>query len=347
MQQWIPALPAPEPQPAPSADPLAFTPVPRKYRYDGWTAERQRAFIAALAETGSVTAAARRINMRTVGAYYLRRQPGADSFRAAWEAALASGVQRLTDIAFERAIEGVPVPVFHKGEQVGERRWYNDRLLMFVLKHHQPERYGKPAALPPGTKHPDTLAREAAQDGCPACRERAKEDAEKARVAAEQAKLDNNKWLENMVSTYYYKVLAERCARREGDIVASDLYLRQLCYFELIQNCGMRQDLIPLYWPDEDGALPIHAMEVEPGPLSEMLDRLRRQAWKAAGERPGPARDVHPTCAWRGEVFRGDTAREREQARKQAQRMIAEGQALWEACGTEESWSRFKAASGS
>jgi hypothetical protein len=31
-----------------------FTPVPRKYRHDGWTAERQRAFIAGLAETGSV-----------------------------------------------------------------------------------------------------------------------------------------------------------------------------------------------------------------------------------------------------------------------------------------------------
>jgi hypothetical protein len=67
----------------------AFTPVPRKYRYDGWTAPRQRAFIEALADTGSVKAAANRINMSTEGAYYLRRQPGAEGFRAAWEAALA------------------------------------------------------------------------------------------------------------------------------------------------------------------------------------------------------------------------------------------------------------------
>lgn len=50
-----------------------FTPVPRKYRYDGWTAERQRGFIAALAETGSVKAAAERINMSPEGAYFLRR----------------------------------------------------------------------------------------------------------------------------------------------------------------------------------------------------------------------------------------------------------------------------------
>ncbi|RJF86097.1 hypothetical protein [Sphingomonas cavernae] len=74
--------------------------------------------------------------MASEGAYYLRRAPGAEAFRAAWEAALDFGVQNLRDIAVERAIEGVPVPVFHKGEQVGEKRWFNDRLLMFILKHH-------------------------------------------------------------------------------------------------------------------------------------------------------------------------------------------------------------------
>lgn len=29
-----------------------FAPVPRKYRHDGWTPERQKAFIEALADTG-------------------------------------------------------------------------------------------------------------------------------------------------------------------------------------------------------------------------------------------------------------------------------------------------------
>src|SRR5262249_35504602 len=52
---------------------------------------------------------------------------------------------------------GVPVPVFHKGEQVGERRWYNDRLLMFTLRHHDPERFGAMSAggfrqVPPHVK---------------------------------------------------------------------------------------------------------------------------------------------------------------------------------------------------
>jgi hypothetical protein len=32
-----------------------FAPVPRKYSHDGWTAARQKAFIEALADTGSVS----------------------------------------------------------------------------------------------------------------------------------------------------------------------------------------------------------------------------------------------------------------------------------------------------
>ena len=69
-----------------------FEPVPRKYRHDGWTPERQKAFIAALAESGNVTAACEHVGMTTVGAYYLRRQHGAESFAHAWEAALDGGV---------------------------------------------------------------------------------------------------------------------------------------------------------------------------------------------------------------------------------------------------------------
>ena len=76
--------------------------------------------------------------MATFGAYALRRAEGAESFRAAWKQALDMGAQRLADIAMERAIEGVPVPIMYHGEQVGERRHYNDRLLTFMLQHHQP-----------------------------------------------------------------------------------------------------------------------------------------------------------------------------------------------------------------
>ena len=70
-----------------------FTPVPhRNNRHDGWTPERQRAFIEALADTGSVSRAARMVNMAQANCYTLRRAPGAESFRSAWEAALDFGV---------------------------------------------------------------------------------------------------------------------------------------------------------------------------------------------------------------------------------------------------------------
>lgn len=120
-----------------------FTPVPRKYRHDGWTPERQKAFIAALADTGSVTRAAAMVNMAQVNCYTLRRAPGAESFRRAWEAALDFGVARLKDIAFERAIDGYLVPVFVGGKLLGFRRKHNDALLMFCLRHYGQDAGGK------------------------------------------------------------------------------------------------------------------------------------------------------------------------------------------------------------
>ena len=42
-----------------------------------------------------------------------------------------------------RAINGVPRPIFHKGEQVGEYRHYDERLTMFLLRYRDPTRYGK------------------------------------------------------------------------------------------------------------------------------------------------------------------------------------------------------------
>lgn len=120
-----------------------FTPVPRKYRHDGWTPERQKAFIGALADTGSVSRAAAMVNMAQTNCYTLRRAPGAESFRRAWEAALDFGVARLKDIAFERAIDGYLVPVFVGGKLLGFRRRHNDALLMFCLRHFGQDAGGK------------------------------------------------------------------------------------------------------------------------------------------------------------------------------------------------------------
>jgi hypothetical protein len=120
-----------------------FTPVPRRYRHDGWTPERQKAFIEALADTGCVTRAAAMVNMAQANCYALRRAPGAEEFRRAWDATLDFGLKRLKDVAFERAIEGQLVPVFVAGKLMGFRRKRNDALLMFCLRHYGQDANGK------------------------------------------------------------------------------------------------------------------------------------------------------------------------------------------------------------
>ena len=128
-----------EPAPAdqPTGTELTFDPVPRKVpRHDGWTPERQRALIAALADTGSVTQACRIVNMHPDHAYGLRRHAEGASFRAAWDAALRLGVERLKGEAFDRALNGQLKPVFVAGKLVGYRRVKSDTLLMFCLRYY-------------------------------------------------------------------------------------------------------------------------------------------------------------------------------------------------------------------
>jgi hypothetical protein len=136
--------------PVPAGELPTFTPVPRRCeRHDGWTPERQSAFIEALADTGSVDAACKAVNMSTVGAYHLRRQPEAESFRKAWEAALQLGVARVEDVVMDRALNGVEEPLYSYGKLIGTRRRYNDRLLMFILRNRAPDRFAEcqPKAL--------------------------------------------------------------------------------------------------------------------------------------------------------------------------------------------------------
>lgn len=153
----MPETPAPEtPPPAlPVEVPVEilaeFVPVPRLAdRSNGWKPEVQRAFIEALAETGSVAAACRRVGRSDNGAYQLRRHPEAAAFRAAWDAALALGVRRIEDGAMDRALYGTEETVHYHGEHVATRRRYNERLVMFILRNRAPERFaagGGPRAL--------------------------------------------------------------------------------------------------------------------------------------------------------------------------------------------------------
>jgi len=121
---------------------IPFTPVPLRPRRDGWTAEKQIAFIEALAETACVHEACRRVAMSDSSAYALRHRLIAMHFRAAWDAALDYAMHRLEQAALGRALNGVPRPVFYRGEQVGEWREYDERLTMFLLRYRRPGRFG-------------------------------------------------------------------------------------------------------------------------------------------------------------------------------------------------------------
>ena len=82
----------------------AFAPVPTRTRRDGWTPARQAQFIGALAETGSVAAAAARVGMSRESAWRLRARDGAESFAAAWDGAKVIGAGDFPAIAPKRKI---------------------------------------------------------------------------------------------------------------------------------------------------------------------------------------------------------------------------------------------------
>lgn len=132
---------SPAPQSLSAALP-SFTPAQLRPRSTGWTPERQRRFIEALAASACVTEAAASVGLSATAAYNLRKHPDAQAFRHAWDAAIEFGMRRLVDAALARAVHGVAVPIFWKGEQVGERREYPERLAMFLMRAHDPHRFG-------------------------------------------------------------------------------------------------------------------------------------------------------------------------------------------------------------
>jgi hypothetical protein len=111
-------------------------------RLAGWSADRQRMFLAELAETGSIHLAANAARLSARGAYRLRTRSPA--FARAWDAALQLAVGRLSAIAFDRAINGRVEQVFHEGNLIGEKRLPSDRLLTWLLARLDPKRFALP-----------------------------------------------------------------------------------------------------------------------------------------------------------------------------------------------------------
>jgi hypothetical protein len=105
----------------------------RQTRSDGWTRERQRVFLAALADCGSVAEAARAAQMTRQSAYALRRHPDARGFRAAWDEALVDAWRRVAETALERVINGETEVIERDGEEIVRRRPCAPHLVVHML----------------------------------------------------------------------------------------------------------------------------------------------------------------------------------------------------------------------
>jgi len=119
------------------SDLLAFAPVPVRNRRGGWTAERQRAFIAGLAQGLKPGRAAARVGLSRQSAYLLRGHRGGAGFAAAWDAAIAAARARKRALRvpseYERGVEGVLHPVRYRGRIAAWDRRFSDPALRRLL----------------------------------------------------------------------------------------------------------------------------------------------------------------------------------------------------------------------
>lgn len=144
---------------------LEFDPVPHApHTGVKFTPELQRMFVGALAACGSVTISAAAVNISTGQVYYLRQKAGAESFAAAWDKAVERGALRVRDVLVDQAINGIPEYVYGPdGKLLIERRRFNTRMMMWIVAHHLPEKYGVTGGLMHNAGGPIGLKRLKAQ----------------------------------------------------------------------------------------------------------------------------------------------------------------------------------------
>ncbi|MEA3064669.1 MAG: hypothetical protein QOJ27_1115 [Sphingomonadales bacterium] len=121
----------------------AFTPVPLRYRRDGWTPMRQADFLGRLAETWSVAAAARHVGRSRESAYRLRDKPGAQSFAAAWDFILAqprAARKSTLELLWHRAFYGTLKPIMRGGRHVATRHSPDDDAVLRLYRREMQRR---------------------------------------------------------------------------------------------------------------------------------------------------------------------------------------------------------------
>lgn len=236
------------------ADLLTFDPVERRAHVNNWTAEHQRAFIAALAITGSPRQAARALGRHAFGADQLRSAKGGRSFAQAWDHAL--------ELYRERELFRIRENLAGLAEQQEAR----DEVSL-AQSHLR--------ALPPrlAGSYPDRGGEPLGEDG-----------------AVEGSPADST--VDPLLAKYLLKLDCERKARRAGNIIAADFYLRQLTWIEVAIDIacagGAVDALAKVRLKSAGGDWSCGLIDVAETEASRLLDDLRRAYWSEQGEPERP-----------------------------------------------------------
>ena len=97
-----------------------------------WTSEVQARFLEHLSRKGNVRAACLLVGASAETAYRLRRRDPA--FARGWDAAMVLARRAAEHVLADRAIDGVVVDIYHRGEWVASQRKYDTRLLLAHLR---------------------------------------------------------------------------------------------------------------------------------------------------------------------------------------------------------------------
>lgn len=104
-------------------------------RHNQWTPPKMARFLRELASSQSVAHAAAAVNMSRQSAYKLRDRLPETPFTLGWEVALEAGMAQLAHAMMDRAVNGVEVPHYYKGELVGTSRQFDERLAIWIAAH--------------------------------------------------------------------------------------------------------------------------------------------------------------------------------------------------------------------
>ena len=139
----------PEATPPPAAieQPEPVPPGPRfvpSVRSDGWTAEKQKRFLEAIADGAAAKQACRTVVMSEASAYAFRRRAAGQAFALGWAAANLVARDRVAEQLFARALDGQEVTITREDGSVVVRHYHDNGLATRLLARL--DRYADAAA---------------------------------------------------------------------------------------------------------------------------------------------------------------------------------------------------------